>query len=131
MTDLRLPAAAAREVLGLVLGYTLYYISQNQQAQDRLRSELTSANLSITITDGEPNPTLPSPASLDNLPYLTAVLKESFRMRPNSTPMPRITPNALVSTHSNGLYIEIDNLTNQIDGCPRGGYSASRRVQRM
>ena len=92
MTDLRLPAAAAREVLGLVLGYTLYYISQNQQAQDRLRSELTSANLSITITDSEPNPTLPSPASLDNLPYLTAVLKESFRMRPNSTPMPRITP---------------------------------------
>ena len=92
MTDLRLPAAAAREVLGLVLSYTLYYISQNQQAQDRLRSELTTAGLSISITDSEPNPTLPSPASLDSLPYLTAILKESFRMRPNSTPMPRITP---------------------------------------
>ncbi|KAF6230034.1 hypothetical protein HO133_004372 [Letharia lupina] len=84
--------SAAREVLGLVLSYTLYYISQNQQAQNRLRSELASAGLSITITDSEPNPTLPSPASLDSLPYLTAVLNESFRMRPNSRPLPRITP---------------------------------------
>ena len=92
VTDLRRPAAAAREVLGLVLGYTLYYISQDKQAQDRLRREIASADLSITITNSEPNPTLPSPASLDNLPYLTAVLKESFRMRPNSTSMPRVTP---------------------------------------
>lgn len=92
MADLYLPLAGAREVLGLVLSYTLYYISQNQQSQHRLRSELASASLSITITDGEPNPALPSPASLDSLPYLTAVLKESFRMRPNSTPLPRITP---------------------------------------
>lgn len=92
MTDLRLSTASAREVLGLVLSYTLYYISQNEQAQDRLRSELATAGLSIRITDSEPNPPLPSPASLDSLPYLTAVLKESFRMRPNSTPLPRITP---------------------------------------
>lgn len=35
---------------------------------------------------------LPSPSSLDKLPYLSAVLKESYRMRPNSTPLPRITP---------------------------------------
>lgn len=35
---------------------------------------------------------LPSPSSLDKLPYLSAILKESFRMRPTSTPLPRITP---------------------------------------
>ena len=92
VADLYLPLAGAREVLGLVLSYTLYYISQNQQSQYRLRSELASAGLAITITDSEPNPALPPPASLDSLPYLTAVLKESFRMRPNSTPLPRITP---------------------------------------
>jgi cytochrome P450 len=86
------PAASAREVLGLVLGHALFYISQNQYAQDCLRAELRSAGLSINITDGGPDPSLPSPASLDNLPYLSAVLKESFRMRPNSTPLPRITP---------------------------------------
>ena len=93
MADLHhLPLASAREVLGLVLSYTLYYISQNEQSQHRLRNELASAGLSIPVTDGEPNPALPSPASLDGLPYLTAVLKESFRMRPNSTPLPRVTP---------------------------------------
>ena len=92
MADLRLPEASAREVLGLALSYTQYFISQNGQAQDRLCSELATAGLTISITDGEPNPPLPSPASLDTLPYLTAVLKESFRMCPESTPMPRITP---------------------------------------
>lgn len=35
---------------------------------------------------------LPSPATLDGLPYLSAVICESLRMRPNSTPLPRITP---------------------------------------
>ena len=29
---------------------------------------------------------------LDSLPYLRAVINESLRMRPNSTPLPRITP---------------------------------------
>jgi cytochrome P450 len=35
---------------------------------------------------------LPPPRDLDNLPYLSAVLKESLRMRPTSNPLPRITP---------------------------------------
>jgi hypothetical protein len=35
---------------------------------------------------------LPSPATLDELPYLSAIICESLRMRPNSTPLPRITP---------------------------------------
>ena len=86
-------SAGAREVFGLVLSYTLYYISQNPSAQDRLRSELRSANLCIhaPTTSGQ-SLALPSPFALDGLPYLSAVLKESFRMRPNSTPLPRITP---------------------------------------
>ena len=29
---------------------------------------------------------------LDSLPYLRAVINESLRMRPNSTPLPRVTP---------------------------------------
>ena len=35
---------------------------------------------------------LPSAATLDELPYLSAIICESLRMRPNSTPLPRITP---------------------------------------
>jgi cytochrome P450 len=95
---------------GLVLAYTIYYISQSPSAQENLRAEF----LSVTPTMQAPTPfpstssiasehedttsglsqdiPLPSPASLDRLPYLSAVLKESLRMRPNSTPLPRITP---------------------------------------
>ncbi|KAI9856063.1 MAG: hypothetical protein M1813_009283 [Trichoglossum hirsutum] len=102
--------SGAREVLGLVLAYTIYYISQSPSAQEDLRAEF----LSVTPTMQAPTPfpstsstasehedttsglsqdiPLPSPASLDRLPYLSAVLKESLRMRPNSTPLPRITP---------------------------------------
>jgi len=85
--------SGAREVLGLVVAYTIYYISRHPNAQDRLREELTAAGLSMKATTeaGEKVP-MPSPSSLDKLPYLSAVLMESFRMRPNSTPLPRVTP---------------------------------------
>ena len=46
----------------------------------------------MVFANGENQNYLPSPSSLDNLTYLSAVLKESLRMRPNSTPLPRITP---------------------------------------
>ena len=84
--------AAAREVLGVVLGYTLYYISQKQPAQDRIRGELHSAGMTTIPKMSEQSPPLPSPSFLDNLPYLSAVIKESFRMRPNSTSLPRTPP---------------------------------------
>lgn len=38
-----------------------------------------------------PNP--PSrPSQLDTLPYLRAIINESLRLRPTSTPLPRLTP---------------------------------------
>jgi unspecific monooxygenase len=87
--------SGAREVLGLVLAYTIYYISRHPHAQDRIRAELVSAGISMRVPSGgedaEQAP-MPSPSSLDKLPYLSAVLKESLRMRPNSTPLPRVTP---------------------------------------
>lgn len=77
----------------MVLAYTLYYIARRPDAQERLRSELLSISETNCPPDiGTNSPSLPSPAALDALPYLTAVLKESFRLRPNSTPLPRITP---------------------------------------
>ncbi|PFH62475.1 hypothetical protein XA68_13377 [Ophiocordyceps unilateralis] len=92
--------SGGREVLGLVLAYTIYYISQNPSAQSRLVAEFETLepnlrefgrNLSSEAQHSS-NLRLPSPSSLDKLPYLSAVLKESLRMRPNSTPLPRITP---------------------------------------
>ncbi|KAB8296762.1 hypothetical protein EYC80_002179 [Monilinia laxa] len=85
--------SGAREVLGLVVAYTIYYISRHPNAQNRLRDELMTAGVSMKqpSTDGEKF-TMPEAPLLDKLPYLSAILMESFRMRPNSTPLPRITP---------------------------------------
>ncbi|KAL8950435.1 MAG: hypothetical protein Q9222_003529 [Ikaeria aurantiellina] len=89
--------SSSREVLGLVLAYTLYYVSQNPIAQHRLRQEIASAtpemqNLAGLDDSDLQDHNLPSAASLDQLPYLSAIICESLRMRPNSTPLPRITP---------------------------------------
>lgn len=86
-----------------MLAYTVYYISQNPSSQVRLRTELATLKPSMHEADctlsngaqhhqGTGESRLPSPSSLDELPYLSAILKESFRMRPTSTPLPRITP---------------------------------------
>lgn len=58
--------------------------------QSKLREELLG--LSSPITAGTSESQLPTPSSLDDLPYLDAVIKESLRMRPTSTPLPRVTP---------------------------------------
>ncbi|WPA95405.1 uncharacterized protein RHO25_000004 [Cercospora beticola] len=95
--------SGAREVLGLVLAYTILYISQNPDAQEKLRNEVLACMPRAKSEDATyhddrggdaelKEAQSPAPASLDRLPYLSAVLKESFRMRPNSTPLPRVTP---------------------------------------
>ncbi|RCI15854.1 hypothetical protein L249_3169 [Ophiocordyceps polyrhachis-furcata BCC 54312] len=78
----------------LVLAYTIYYISRDSSAQRQLRAELETLDPNMRIpSDGLASGNrLPSPSSLDNLPYLTAILNESLRLRPTSTPLPRITP---------------------------------------
>jgi unspecific monooxygenase len=90
------PAAASREVLGLVLAYTFWYIAQNPHVQQRIRAELAAAEIDMSAV---PSPVSAGanlsgslPTALDKLPYLGAVINESLRMRPTSTLLPRITP---------------------------------------
>ncbi|KAI1818321.1 cytochrome P450 [Poronia punctata] len=88
--------SGAREVLGLVLAYTIFYIARHPTAQQTLREELVAAQLDMRwhgeeVTDSSGGK-MPSPQAMDKLPYMSAVLKESLRMRPNSTPLPRVTP---------------------------------------
>ncbi|KAL8801945.1 MAG: hypothetical protein Q9182_004126 [Xanthomendoza sp. 2 TL-2023] len=86
------------KAIGLVLGYTLYYLAQNPTTQDRLRAEVASVAPEMQRLSSTLDPLncrdrhLPSPETLDELPYLSAIINESLRMRPNSTPLPRITP---------------------------------------
>ncbi|KAI1114802.1 cytochrome P450 [Nemania sp. NC0429] len=88
--------SASREVLGLVLGYAFWYIAQNPGAQQAIREELAAHGIKIPCpnasSDAVKNSFNYTSAKLDSLPYLKAVIDESLRMRPTSTPLPRITP---------------------------------------
>ena len=92
-----LDSSADLHLAGLVLAYTLYFLSQKPTAQRRLREEIASAAPEMhhppsSDSSNLQDQHLPSPATLDELPYLSAIICESLRMRPNSTPLPRITP---------------------------------------
>ncbi|KAI4097956.1 MAG: hypothetical protein LQ339_006660 [Xanthoria mediterranea] len=83
--------------MGLVLAYTLYYVSQKPAAQRRLRKEIATVAPEMHYSSSSASfdaqgQHLPPAATLDELPYLSAIICESLRMRPNSTPLPRITP---------------------------------------
>lgn len=66
----------------------IHYIAEHPEQQERLRHEVSV--LGEHLDDSED--ALPAPDVVQSLDYLQAVIKESLRMRPNSTPLPRITP---------------------------------------
>ncbi|KAL6831653.1 cytochrome P450 [Trichoderma camerunense] len=88
--------SASREVLGLVLSYTFWHLAQNPHAQRRVREELIEAGIDLTsapkLADYSTDLSTALPVALGKLKFLEAVIQESLRMRPTSTPLPRITP---------------------------------------
>ncbi|GIC86015.1 uncharacterized protein Aud_002375 [Aspergillus udagawae] len=88
--------SASREVLGLILGYAFWYLAQHPDAQHRISAELDAHGIDMSSRSHDSNTQdtgAPSRATqLDSLPYLHAVIDECLRMRPTSTPLPRITP---------------------------------------
>lgn len=82
--------------IGLVLGYAFWYIAQNPGAQQAIRGELAAHGIKISrgneFGDATEHNHRCISSKLDSLPYLKAVIDESLRMRPTSTPLPRITP---------------------------------------
>ncbi|KAI3323641.1 cytochrome P450 [Xylariaceae sp. AK1471] len=89
------------ELAGLVLGYAIWYIAQNPRAQQAIRDELAAHGVDMkSLYQGsslaeQVHETIA--AKLDSLPYLRAVIDESLRMRPTSTPLPRVTPHTKTS----------------------------------
>lgn len=77
----------------MVLSYAIYYIAQNPEQQARLQREVSHLGLHLSQQNGADDfPAAATPQVIESLSYLQAVINESLRMRPNSTPLPRITP---------------------------------------
>jgi cytochrome P450 len=68
-----------------MLAYTLRFVAHDDTAQYRLRDEIGGSNSAQTASPQ-------SASSLGELRYLGAIINESFRLRPNGTPLPRVTP---------------------------------------
>jgi cytochrome P450 len=94
---------AGTDTTSWTLTYIMHELSQRPDLQSSLRTELFSISppmfyppLNYQANEiPQPIPNLPSPRSIDNLPFLDAILLETLRLRP-SVPgsQPRITPSS-------------------------------------
>lgn len=87
---------AGHELIAITLAYLVYELSKpsNEKVQDDLREELRSYVLNSQLNSAGTIDFRKS-STLDNLPLLDAVLKETLRRYPPSAgPAPRVTPAA-------------------------------------
>lgn len=90
---------AGHETTGIVLTYLLWEISKRPQLQADLRQELLALSPPLIYpfvakTD-ENLALLPTAASIDSLPILDAIVKETLRVHsPAIGPLPRVTPSS-------------------------------------
>ncbi|KAI0855913.1 cytochrome P450 [Xylaria cubensis] len=84
--------AFTTEAFATVLTYMVYEISHHQEIQNELRAELRSANNPL-LGNAANQTEVPSSDTLEQLPLMSAVIKESLRLR-NTSPSadPRVTP---------------------------------------
>ena len=91
---------AAHETTGTSLTYAAYHLSQDPRLQAALRSELLTLHPNVDGFSGD----LPSPASIDRLPLLDAIVKETLRLHAAAPGrQPRLTPEGGIQLH--GFYI--------------------------
>lgn len=80
---------AGYETTAITLSYVMYELSRNAPLQEKLRTELLTLSPPIT----HESTILPSFSSLDALPILDAVVRETLRVYPAAAaPLPRVTP---------------------------------------
>ncbi|EAW12122.1 cytochrome P450 [Aspergillus clavatus NRRL 1] len=88
---------AGHETSGITFTYMMWELSQRPRLQAELRRELLTLTPSLqdplVATSEGPVPALPSPAFIDALPLLDAVVRETLRLHsPAPAPLPRVTP---------------------------------------
>ncbi|KAI0554427.1 cytochrome P450 [Xylaria curta] len=84
--------AFTTEAFATVLTYMIYEISHHQEIQNELRAELRSADNPLLDNAGD-GTDIPASDILERLPLMSAIIKESLRLR-NTSPSadPRVTP---------------------------------------
>lgn len=86
---------AGHETSGITFTYAMWELSQRPALQDALRSELLTLSPTLHFHH-DPNTkplSLPSPSSIDTLPLLDAILRETLRLHAATPgPLPRVTP---------------------------------------
>ncbi len=99
---------AGHETSGIALTYLMHELSQRPYLQDRLRTELFTLSPPITslssndAANKSTDSRLPSPRSIDTLPFLNNILQETLRLHtPAPAQLPRVTPSS-----PNGTVIE-------------------------
>ena len=91
---------ATQETNTITWTYILYRLSQHPELQDKLRRELHTLHPGFN-SDSK---TLPSPANIDNLPLLNAIVIETLRLHAaNPARMQRVVPAGGLRLH--GYYI--------------------------
>ncbi|RLL94377.1 hypothetical protein CFD26_101772 [Aspergillus turcosus] len=88
---------AGHETTGITFVYMMWELSQRPQLQAELRQELLTLTPPLSHpfveSSNEGLPILPSPAAIDSLPLLDAMVRETLRVHsPAPAPLPRVTP---------------------------------------
>jgi cytochrome P450 len=82
--------AAGFDTSGITLAYVVHELSQHPEIQARLRAELLSLSPQLIPSSA---PTLPDAKTVDNLPFLHAIIWETLRLHSAIPgPQPRFTP---------------------------------------
>ncbi|MCJ1429677.1 hypothetical protein MMC29_007592 [Sticta canariensis] len=103
---------AGHEASAITITYLMHELSRQPSLQRRLREELRSLSPAIIHpinSQGVQNHAtdalghLPTPSSIDRLPFLNAILQETLRLyAPVSSGNPRVTPSSSVPTTIDG-----------------------------
>lgn len=85
---------AGHETTGITFTYMMWELSRNPELQVELRKELLVLSPSLQYYDTNEEEPLPSPAAIDALPLLDAMVRETLRLHsPAPAQLPRVTPN--------------------------------------
>ncbi|KAL4964544.1 cytochrome P450 [Aspergillus stella-maris] len=102
---------AGHETSGITFTYMMWELSKRPEMQEELRRELLTLNIpliypspSSTDKPGDGKITLPHPSTIDALPLLDSILRETLRLHaPAASPLPRVTPHTPTGTSIDGF----------------------------